>query len=72
MFPVSQSVSQNINQSCQNQSGEQNFLGNLRGPKDNKGSGQCPGNEYIIIDSHIGAMFEVYKNVLPGSNRYDA
>jgi hypothetical protein len=49
--------SQNTNQSCQNLSEEHNHLGNLTGPKGNENCGQCPDNEHITTDSHVGAMF---------------
>jgi hypothetical protein len=48
----------------------QNPSGNLNGPKDNENCGWHPDNEHITIDSHGGAMFEVCKNVLPGSNNH--
>jgi hypothetical protein len=46
-------------------------LGNLIDPKYNEDYFERrPDDEHIPIDSRVGAMFEVYKNVLPGSNNH--
>jgi hypothetical protein len=67
---IGKAKTQHYRQSCKNQSEKHSPPGNLIGPKDNEDCGRRQDNEHIPIGSRVEAMFDVYKNVFPGSNNH--